>query len=276
MQEISGSSTAQQGVVIAGAGGRMGRALLKGLVQDPNLFLRGALVSDVSALVGKDIGPFIGIESKGIMFSHQLSPMLQGKEILVDFTTPTATMLHLEQCLHSGNSMVIGTTGFNSQELLLIRKGAKKIPIVMAANFSIGINLLYRLAAVASRILGEKSDIEIIEMHHRKKIDSPSGTALTLGEEIARARGWSLLDSLSNGSEPRREKSIGFSSIRAGDIVGEHSVIFIGDGERVELTHKASDRLTFALGALRAAGWLRGRAPSLYSMQDILELGIGC
>jgi 4-hydroxy-tetrahydrodipicolinate reductase len=197
-------------------------------------------------------------------------------DVLIDFTRPEATLAHLEICRASGRRIVIGTTGFSDEQRSLIEVAGKEIGIVIAPNMGVGVNLCFKLLDIAAKVLGDEVDIEVIEAHHRHKVDAPSGTALRMGEIVATALGRDLKDCAVYGREghtgPRERKTIGFETIRAGDIVGEHTVMFAADGERVEITHKASSRLTFANGALRAAGWLMSKGKGVFDMQDVLGL----
>ena len=202
--------------------------------------------------------------------------MLDQFDALIDFTRPEATLEYLNACQSSGKSMVIGTTGFSDDQLQAINDAASSMPIVFAPNMSVGVNLSLKLLDMAARVIGEDADIEIVEAHHRHKVDAPSGTALKMGEVVANALGRDLSECAVYGregiEEPRDRQTIGFSTIRGGDVVGEHTVSFFMEGERVEITHKASSRLTFANGAVRAASWLEGQSAGLYSMQDVLDL----
>jgi 4-hydroxy-tetrahydrodipicolinate reductase len=205
-----------------------------------------------------------------------LSAALDQFDVLIDFTRPEATLEYLAICQNSGKAMVIGTTGFSDDQLQEINNAAKNMAIVFAPNMSIGVNLSLKLLDMAARVIGEDADIEIVETHHRHKVDAPSGTALKMGEVVANALGRDLSTCAVYGregiEEPRDRQTIGFSTIRGGDVVGEHTVSFFMEGERVEITHKASSRLTFANGAVRAASWLEGQSAGLYSMQDVLDL----
>ena len=197
-------------------------------------------------------------------------------DVLIDFTRPEPSLSYIEICRQSGKKVVIGTTGFNETQKSIIAEAAKDIPIVMAPNMSVGVNLSLKLLEIAAKVMGEYTDIEVIEAHHRHKIDAPSGTALRMGEVVAKALGRDLKDCAIYGREGdtgvRQRNTIGFSTIRAGDIVGEHTVMFADEGERLEITHKASSRMTFANGAVRAALWLEGKESGLFDMQDVLEL----
>lgn len=262
-------------VVIAGASGRMGRALIEGVQHSPDLALHGALDRPDSPFIGQDAGHFLG-QQLGKPISSDVVGTLAGAGALIDFTRPEGTMAHLEACASAGVSMVVGTTGLSAEHKQRLEQGARRIPIVFAPNMSVGVNVLLRLLEVAARALGDEFDVEVIEAHHRHKVDAPSGTALRMGEVLARTLDRNLQEVAVFGREgvtgERNAKTIGFATVRGGDIVGDHTALFAGVGERIEITHKASSRTTFAQGALRAALWLRGRAPGLYDMQDVLAL----
>ena len=261
--------------VIAGVSGRMGRALLEAVASDPGCTLHAALDRVGGPAVGQDAGIYSGSHT-GIAISDQISNALAGADVLVDFTRPEATFAYLEACRKAGANLVIGTTGFDAAGKAAIEATAKEIGIVLAPNFSVGVNLLMQLAETAAQVLAEGYDIEIIEAHHRHKVDAPSGTALGIGQAVAGALGRDLKTCAVYGREgvtgERRPDTIGFATVRGGDIVGDHTLLFAGIGERVELTHKASSRATFAQGALRAAKWLQGKGPGLYDMRDVLGL----
>ena len=262
-------------IALAGVSGRMGRALLESVAADVGCTLRAAIDRPGSPLIGQDAGAAWGAAS-GVQVTDQPSIALQGVQALIDFTRPEATFGYLEACAAAGVALVIGTTGFDEAGKARIAAAAQKIPIVFAPNMSVGVNLLMKLAELAAEVLEEGYDIEIIEAHHRHKVDAPSGTALGLGQAVARAVNRDLAGCAVYGREgvtgERDPKTIGFATVRGGDIVGDHTLLFAGIGERVELTHKASSRATFAQGALRAAKWLQGRAPGLYDMRDVLNL----
>jgi 4-hydroxy-tetrahydrodipicolinate reductase len=245
----------------------MGRTLIEGVLADRELELAAAL--DAPGV------PAIGQAAGALRISADLGA-LAGAEVLVDFTRPEGTLAHLEACLRLGKRMVIGTTGFAEAQAGRIAEAAKRIPIVMSPNFAIGVNVVFRLAQTAARALGDAYDVEIVEAHHRHKVDAPSGTALKLGELVAQALGRDLGQVATHGRHgdtgERPAKAIGFHAIRGGDIVGEHTVIFAGSGERVEVAVRSQSRSTYAAGALRAAKWLAGRAPGLYDMFDVLGL----
>ncbi len=262
-------------IAIAGVSGRMGRALLEAVAADDNCVLGAALDRPASPLHGQDAGVVYGAVS-GVAVSDQVPAALIVSQVLIDFTRPEATFGYLESCAAAGVPLVIGTTGFDEDGKARIRDAAKTIPIVFAPNMSVGVNLLMKLAELAAQVLQDGYDIEIIEAHHRHKVDAPSGTALGLGQAVAHALDRDLAQCAVYGREgvtgERDSRTIGFATVRGGDIVGDHTLLFAGIGERVELTHKASSRATFAQGALRAAKWLQGRAPGLYDMRDVLGL----
>jgi 4-hydroxy-tetrahydrodipicolinate reductase len=254
-------------VAVAGAGGRMGRALIDAVLADRDLALAAALDAAGSPALGQPAG--------SLTIGSDLGA-LAGAEVLVDFTRPEGTLAHLEACLQHGKPMVIGTTGFSDVQKARIAEGARRLPIVFSPNFAIGVNVVFRLAQTAAAALGDAYDVEIVEAHHRHKVDAPSGTALKLGELVAEALGRDLGKVATHGRSgdtgERPARAIGFHAIRGGDIVGEHTVIFAGAGERVEIAVRSYSRMTYAAGALRAAKWLRGRAPGLYDMFDVLGL----
>jgi 4-hydroxy-tetrahydrodipicolinate reductase len=262
-------------VAISGVSGRMGRALLEAVAADADCALRAAIDRAGSPLVGQDAGAAWGTAS-GVKVTDQPALALQGSHALIDFTRPEATFGYLDACAAAGVPLVIGTTGFDEAGRARIAAAAARIPVVFAPNMSVGVNLLMKLAELAAQVLEDGYDIEIIEAHHRHKVHAPSGTALGLGRAVARAINRDLASCAVYGREgvtgERDPKTIGFATVRGGDIVGDHTLLFAGVGERVELTHKASSRATFAQGALRAAKWLQGRAPGLYDMRDVLNL----
>ena len=266
-------------VAVLGAAGRMGRAVLGCLVESDDLKLTGAVTEPKDRLLGHDAGELIGAGTLGVPLSDDPRQGLHGAQVAVDFTLPTATEANLRASVESGSALVIGTTGLEERQLKAMERAAHEIPIVYARNMSVGVNVFMSLVARAAKALGDGYDVEILEAHHRHKVDAPSGTALALGEQIAAARGRPLADVAVYAREgrvgPRVPGTIGFSVIRGGSIVGEHTVRFIGAEEQVELAHVAQDRKTFARGALRAARWAAGRAPGLYSMADVLDLARG-
>ena len=266
-------------VAVLGAAGRMGRAVLGCLLESDDLKLTGAVTEPKDRLLGHDAGELIGAAALGVPLSDDPRQGLHGAQVAVDFTLPTATEANLRASVENGSALVIGTTGLEERQLKAIERAAHEIPIVYARNMSVGVNVFMNLVGRAAKALGDGYDVEILEAHHRHKVDAPSGTALALGEQIAAARGRPLADLAVYAREgrvgPRVPGTIGFSVIRGGSIVGEHTVRFIGAEEQVELVHVAQDRKTFARGALRAARWAAGRAPGLYSMTDVLDLARG-
>ena len=262
-------------VAIAGCSGRMGLELLKGVLQSDDLLLHAALEHSSSTQLGKDAGEMVG-GACGVPVATDVAAALQGADVLIDFTRPEGTLHHLEICRKLGVNMVIGTTGFSAQQKAQLGAAAQQIGIVFAPNMSVGVNLTFKLLEMASRVLSHGYDIEIIEAHHRHKVDAPSGTALGMGEVIAKTLGRDLSQCAVYGREgvsgERDPSTIGFATVRGGDIVGDHTVLFAGTGERIEITHKASSRATFALGALRAARFLQNNVAGMYDMQDVLEL----
>ncbi|MEQ8803919.1 4-hydroxy-tetrahydrodipicolinate reductase [Haliea sp.] len=263
-------------VGITGAAGRMGRTLVEAIGQTPGLELAAALEQPHSSLLGADAGELAGLGKIGVAVTSDLAAVINGIDVLIDFTVPAATLSNLALCAAAGKAVVIGTTGFNATQDQEIKRAAGKIAVCKASNFSTGVNLCFKLLDMAARVLGDDVDIEIVEAHHRHKIDAPSGTALSMGGVVANALGRDLAEVAVYGREghtgARERETIGFATVRAGDIVGDHTVIFAADGERVEITHKASSRMSFARGAVRAAGWLCGRKPALYDMQDVLGI----
>ncbi|MGH8436751.1 MAG: 4-hydroxy-tetrahydrodipicolinate reductase [Pseudomonas sp.] len=262
-------------IAVVGAAGRMGKTLIEA-IQQAGASLTAAIDRPDSSLIGVDAGELAALGKLGVPLSGDLAAVLDRFDVLIDFTHPSVTLQNLALCRQAGKAMIIGTTGFNAEEKQLLAEAGKEIPIVFAANFSVGVNLCLKLLDTAARVLGDEVDIEIIEAHHRHKVDAPSGTALRMGEVVAQALGRDLQKVAVYGREgqtgARERQTIGFATVRAGDVVGDHTVLFAADGERVEITHKASSRMTFARGAVRAALWLEGQAAGLYDMQDVLSL----
>ena len=262
-------------VAVAGASGRMGRMLIEAMVAADDMRLVGALDVASSPAIGQDASAFLG-HASGIPIAADLRSGLAGAQVLIDFTRPEGTLAHLAVCRELGVNMVIGTTGFSDAQKAQIAEHAQHIAVLLAPNMSVGINVMLKLLDVAARALSEGYDIEIIEAHHRHKVDAPSGTALQLGEVVAAALGRDLkacaVYSREGVTTERDPSTIGFATVRGGDIVGDHTVLFAGTGERIEITHKASSRATFAQGALRAARFLAGRERGLYGMNDVLGL----
>ncbi len=259
-------------IAVIGASGRMGVCLIKAAVNEK---LLSVAVSRTA--VGKDAGDLAGAGTQNIIVCYDLEAVLDDFDILVDFTRPEGTLEHLEVCRKAGKKIVIGTTGFSDEQKAIIKEASKDIGIILSPNMSIGVNISLKLLEMTAKIMGDYTDIEIIEAHHRHKVDSPSGTALLMGKVIADTLGWDLDEHAVYGRGKgnlgeRESKTIGFSTIRGGDIVAEHTVMFADEGERVEITHKASNRMTFAIGAIRAAKWLMEEGNGIYDMQDVLGL----
>jgi len=255
-------------VAVAGAGGKMGQTLAEAVLADPSLRLAAVIDAKGSPAVGRTVG--------GLKVGSDASDAVERSDVLIDFTRPEGTVGPLQACVPLGRPIVIGTTGFSEPLRKAVLQAGRKIPIAMSPNFAVGVNVVFKLAEVAAGILGDGYDVEIIEAHHREKVDAPSGTALKLGDVVARALARDLSKVAAHGRVGdvgrRPEKQIGFHSIRGGDIVGEHTVIFAGTGERVEITIRSQSRMTYALGALRAAKFLRGKRARLYDMNDVLGL----
>jgi 4-hydroxy-tetrahydrodipicolinate reductase len=259
-------------VAIAGAAGRMGRILVEGVLKSEDLTLGAALEAPGHPQLGRDAGEPLGTPC-GVILTADVAAAVRAADCLIDFTAPQGTLANVEACVAARKCAVIGTTGFTVDERARIAAAARAIPIAMAPNFAIGVNVTFKLAEVAARILGDGYDVEIVEAHHRHKVDAPSGTALKLGEVIAAvSKGKDFVFGRKGDTGERPARQIAYHAIRGGDIVGEHTVIFAGTGERVEVTVRSQSRMTYALGALRAAKWLKGRPPGLYDMGDVLGL----
>ena len=262
-------------IAVAGASGRMGRMLIEAIVADPEATLAGALDIAGSPAIGTDAAAFLG-KPAGVTIASELAQGLAHAQYLIDFTRPEGTLRHLEYCAAHGVKMIIGTTGFDDAGKAAIAAAAKKTAIVFAPNMSVGVNVTMKLLELAAKSFSHGYDIEIIEAHHRHKVDAPSGTALKMGEVVAQALGRDLKDvgvfAREGVTGERDPSSIGFATIRGGDIVGDHTVLFAGIGERIEITHKSSSRVTYAHGSLRAARFLQAHATGLYDMQDVLGL----
>lgn len=263
-------------IAVVGAAGRMGKTLIEACHQAEGVELTVATEQPSSSLIGADAGEVAGIGKNGVIIAPSLDQAAQDFDVLIDFTRPEPCLAHLAWCVEYGKKMVIGTTGFDDAGKATIAKAAETIAIVFAPNMSVGVNLCLKLLDIAAKVLGDSVDIEIIEAHHRHKIDAPSGTALRMGEVVANALGRDLKEVAVYGREgitgERERPTIGFATVRAGDVVGDHTVLFADVGERVEITHKASSRMTFAKGAVRAASWLQDKPNGLYDMQDVLGL----
>ncbi len=269
------SGGARHRVCIAGASGRMGRMLIDAVRASDDCTLAGALDVPASPAIGQDAGAYAG-QATGVAITADLAAGLQGGDCLIDFTRPEGTMNHLAACVAQGVNLVIGTTGFSDEQKARIAEASSRIAIVMAPNMSVGVNVTLKLLEMAAKAMATGYDIEIIEAHHRHKVDAPSGTALKMGEVIAGALGRDLKDCAVYAREgvtgERDPSSIGFATIRGGDIVGDHTVLFAGTGERIEITHKSSSRATYAQGSLRAVRFLAGRRQGLFDMFDVLGL----
>ena len=267
------SPTAQLRVAVAGASGRMGRMLIEAISEADDLVLAGALDVAGSPAIGQDASAFLG-HTSGVAITSDLRAGLANAQVLIDFTRPAGTLAHLAVCRELGVKAVIGTTGFSADEKAVIAEHAQHVAVMLAPNMSVGVNVVMRLLDMAARALNEGYDIEIIEAHHRHKVDAPSGTALQMGEVVAAALGRDLKECAVYDREgvtgARDPSAIGFATIRGGDVVGDHTVLFAGIGERIEITHKSSSRATYSQGALRAARFLAARANGLFDMADVL------
>lgn len=260
---------------IVGAGGRMGRMLIEAVLKGEGVLLGAAFDVPGSPAIGKNAGELVGLPAD-VLITDDVAAGLKQIDVLIDFTRPQGTLVHLELCRQAGVGMVIGTTGFEADGKAAIAAAARDIPVVFAPNMAVGVNVVFKLLDMAARIMNQGYDIEVVEAHHRMKIDAPSGTALRMGEVVAAALGRDLEECAIYGREgvtgERDPSTIGFATVRGGDIVGDHTVMFCGIGERVEITHKASSRMPYALGSLRAARFMAGRKNGLFDMQDVLGL----
>lgn len=263
-------------VAIFGVTGRMGRCLVRALRESADLVLTGALASAGSSTLGRDAGDVTEAGPIGVPITADRARALEGADVVVDFTLPSATIANLEAAAARGVPAVIGTTGLDAAQIEAVQAVSRRLPVLLAPNMSLGVNLMFSLVARAAAALGDAYDIEILEAHHRNKVDAPSGTALRIGEIAAGARGVTLADvgirSRAGNTGPRPRGGIGFAVLRGGDIVGEHRILFAAAGETLEIGHRATDRMTFAHGALTAARWIVGRPPGLYGMADVLGL----
>jgi len=263
-------------IAIVGAAGRMGKTLIETILNNPHATLTAAVEQPGVSAIGADAGELAGVGHLGIPISDSLEAVMGDFDVLIDFTVAKATEAHVSLCASAGKKLVIGTTGLDASQNAQVDDAAKHIAVVYAPNYSVGVNATFKLLEVAARIFGDTVDIEITEAHHRHKVDAPSGTALKMGEVIASALGRDLSDVAVYGREghtgKRDRQTIGFSTIRGGDIIGEHQVMFAGQGERLEITHRAQSRANFAEGAVRAAVWVAGEAAGIYDMQDVLGL----
>lgn len=274
-ESLASATAPKQRVAVAGAGGRMGRMLIEALRASSDCDLSGALDVASSPVLGQDASAFLG-QHCGVTVRSDIAGALAGAHTLIDFTRPEGTLAHLRICQRMGVNMVIGTTGFTPEQKDEILAASQHIAIVMSPNMSVGVNVTLKLLDMAARAMATGFDIEIIEAHHRHKVDAPSGTALKMGEVVAQALGRDLKDcgvyARHGVTGARDPSSIGFASVRGGDIVGDHTVLFAGDGERIEVTHKSSSRVTYAQGSLRAVRFLSGKRSGMYDMFDVLGL----
>jgi 4-hydroxy-tetrahydrodipicolinate reductase len=263
-------------VAVTGASGRMGKILVEAVSLNEAASLVAAIERPESTLIGADAGELAGIGNVGVAIVSNLADVIDDIDVLIDFTVPVATLANAKACAAAGKAMVIGTTGFSEEQKLEFNELIRSVPVCMASNFSTGVNVCFKLLDVAARALGDDVDIEIYEAHHRHKVDAPSGTALRMGEVVASALDRDLSKVAVYGREgqagARARETIGFATVRGGDVVGDHTVSFLADGERVEITHKASSRMSFGRGAVRAAVWLNDSAAGLFDMQDVLGL----
>lgn len=263
-------------IAVTGAAGRMGKTLIEAVANHPEARLTVALERPDSSLIGADAGELAGIGRNGVAVSSDIAAVVNDFDVLIDFSVPMASVSNARICAANGKKLVLGTTGFTQEQKTHIASAAEKTAICQASNFSTGVNLCFKLLDMAARVLGDDVDIEIYEAHHRHKVDAPSGTALSMGEVVAHALGRDLNQVAVYGREgqtgARKRDTIGFATVRAGDIVGDHTVMFAADGERVEITHKASSRMSFARGAVRAAVWLANHKAGSFDMQDVLGL----
>ncbi|MCV2216486.1 4-hydroxy-tetrahydrodipicolinate reductase [Thauera sp. Sel9] len=262
-------------VAIAGASGRMGRMLIEAVLGSEGVVLGSAFDQPDTPFIGRDAGEMAGIAT-GVAIGGDARAAIAAADCVIDFTRPEGTLQHLALARELGKAMVIGTTGFDAQGKAAIAEAAREVPVVFAPNMAVGVNAVFKLLEVAARILSEGYDVEVIEAHHRFKVDAPSGTALRMGEVVARELGRDLDACAIYGREghtgERKAETIGFSTIRGGDVVGDHTVLFAGIGERIEITHKSGSRMPYALGSVRAVKFLQGRENGLFDMQDVLGL----
>ena len=263
-------------LAVNGAAGRMGRQLLTAIADRDDALLVGAVDAPGQASIGVDASVLSGGSATGVVVCDALEQVLTTSQIIIDFTAPVVSLGVLEAAVATNTGVVVGTTGFNPEQLQALYAYAEKIPVMFAPNYSVGVTVTLDLLDKAARALGDDYDVEIIEAHHRHKVDAPSGTAIKMGEVVADALGRNLADCAVYGRQgitgERDTKTIGFETVRAGDIIGDHTVLFAGNGERIEITHKATDRMTFARGAVRAAVWLSSQPPGLYDMRNVLGL----
>ena len=263
-------------IAVTGAVGRMGKMLIEAVTLSSEAELTAAVVLPDSSLIGADAGELAGLAANGVRVCGDLSEVIENFDVLIDFTAPKATLANAALCAAHGKGIVVGTTGFSAKEEEILLAYQTQISICKAANFSTGVNVCLNLLKKAAEILGDDYDVEVYEAHHRHKVDAPSGTALVMGQAVAEGLDRDLKSVAVYGREgqtgARDKETIGFATVRGGDVVGDHTVMFLGDGERVEITHKASSRMSFARGAVRAAAWLSSRSSGLYEMRDVLDL----
>jgi 4-hydroxy-tetrahydrodipicolinate reductase len=263
-------------IAVTGAVGRMGKTLVEAIHLADGVQFAAAIVLPDSTLIGADAGEVSGLGKLGVTVVGDVRDVVNDFDVLIDFTEPSSTLENIDICAAQGKAMVIGTTGFNAEQKQQFSEKIAPIPVCFSSNYSTGVNVCFKLLALAAKVLGDDSDIEIVEAHHRHKVDAPSGTAISMGEVVASTLGRDLSKVAVYGREgqegPRKSETIGFSTVRGGDVVGDHTVSFFADGERVEITHKASSRMSFARGAVRAAVWTVRQNAGLYTMQDVLDL----
>ncbi|MDZ4297820.1 MAG: 4-hydroxy-tetrahydrodipicolinate reductase [Moraxellaceae bacterium] len=263
-------------VAVCGAAGRMGRALVAAVQTQEGVKLAAATEYPQSSALGADAGELAGIGRLGVMISPSLADVINDVDVVIDFSTPAATVAHAQLCQQNGVAIVIGTTGFSDADQQALNAAAQQVPLVCSGNYSVGVNVTLKLLALAAKTFGDTVDIDVLEAHHRHKVDAPSGTALMMGQAVADALGRDLKEDAVYAREghtgPRDRRSIGFQTLRGGDTVGDHTVFFFGEGERVEVRHVATNRANFAHGAVRAAAWAVTRQPGRYDMQDVLGL----
>lgn len=261
-------------IAVTGAAGRMGKTLIEAVSLNPETELGAAIERPDSGIIGADAGELAGIGKNGVAVVGDIGAVLDNFDVLIDFTAPAATVANAGVCADAGKKMIIGTTGCTADDRAAIATAARKTTVCMASNFSTGVNLCFKLLKEAAQILGDDYDVEVVEAHHRHKVDAPSGTALSMGEAVAEGLGRNFKEVAVYGREgqvgARPRQQIGFATVRGGDVVGDHTVMFLADGERVEITHKASSRMSFARGAVRAAVWVATRDTGLFDMQDVL------
>lgn len=263
-------------IAVCGAGGRMGRALIAAVHAADGATLTAAVERPESSLIGTDAGELAGIGRLGVALAGSLAEVIDQFDVVIDFTAPAATVAHLALCQVHGKAIVIGTTGLNEEQKQQVAAAAAQVPVVYSGNYSVGVNVSLKLLEMAAKTFGDTVDIDVLEAHHRHKVDAPSGTALMMGEAVAGALGRDLKEVAVYAREghtgPRQREQIGFQTLRGGDTVGDHTVFFFGEGERVEIRHVATNRANFAVGAVRAALWSAAKAPALYDMRDVLNL----